>query len=70
MAGLPVANVVEGHGLRQPGVQPIRSLVDDADMALSRIGIGDQELNRGMLLQGAQDRAKRSGLAVLRQLVR
>ena len=51
MAELTIADVVQGHGLGMAGIEPVGGLIDNANVALGRVGVGDQELQFGVVLE-------------------
>ena len=62
-----VPDVIEGSGLRTAGVEPVGGLVDDAQMPLGWVGVGDQELQLSVVPQGPQHLPQDSALGVGRQ---
>jgi len=66
---LSIPQVVEGHGNREAGIEPAGSLIDGAHMPLGRVGVGDQELQASVTLQGAKDYTQHPALAVPGQLI-
>ena len=62
-----VSQVVERHGIRQAGVDPVRGLVDRPQVALRGIRIGQQELDVGVATDCPQYDADDPALGISRK---
>ena len=70
MAGRAVSQVVAGRGFAGAGVDPAGGLVDGAEVSDGWIGVGDEEFEGGVLVEGAEDDAQDAGLGVGGKLIR
>ena len=65
MADLAITEVIEGHGLGKPGVDPPGGLIDRAQVSLGRVGVTDEKLKVGVLSKRPHNDSQHSRLAVL-----
>ena len=62
MARFSVTEIEHRSRLRQAGVEPVRGLVNNSEVTLAGICIGDQKLQAGILSQRTKDYAQDPGL--------
>lgn len=67
--GLAVAEVVEGSGLGEAGVEPVGGLIDGSEMVLGGIGIGDEERDRRVSAEASEEDAEGAGFGIWREVI-